>query len=176
MDELDVEVEARQLLNEAARLLAQRRPGEAAERLERARELAPNVERLAVAINLGGAYIMQRRYRQAVPILEEAAKRAPNNAMVWVNLAAAYLGDLSHSTQEMQDRAIAAYEEALRVDPLAANVNYNLGLIYKERGETTRAAAHFWRALEVNPQDEDARTWLRRLGVNMESATEDDEK
>lgn len=156
------------LLNEAAHLLHQHRPGEAAERLEEARQLAP--ENVMLAINLGGAYIMQGKHRRAVPILEEAARLEPDNAMIWTNLAAAYLGRLELSTRDVQDKAITAFERALQLDPLAPNINYNLGLIYRERGDVDRACAHFARAIEVNPDDRDAQAWFRRLSQASSNA------
>ena len=155
------------LLNQGARLLASQRPGEALAPLREALQLAP--DNVSIAINLGGAYIMQRKYRQAVPILERAAQLEPNNAMIWTNLGAAYLGRLELSTQTTQDQAIAAFEKAVQIDPDLHNVHYNLGLIYKDRGEITHACAHFYRALEINPQDRDARLWLKRLQAGDET-------
>jgi len=151
----------RELLNQGARLLSYHRPGEAAAALEQAYALQP--DDVAVAINLGGAYVMQGRFSKAVPVLEAAAEREPDNPMVWTNLAAAYLGRLELSSPQMQDKAIAAFERALLADPQAPNVNYNLGLIYHARGDLKRASAHFWRALEVDPSDRDARLWLDRI-------------
>ncbi len=149
------------LLNEAAHLLQQHRPGEAVTRLEQARQLTP--ENVMLAINLGGAYIMQGKHRQAVPILEAASRLEPDNPMIWTNLAAAYLGRLELSTRDVQDKAIGAFERALQIDPQAPNINYNLGLIYRERNDIERACAHFARAIEVDPDDRDARTWFQRL-------------
>ncbi len=151
----------RELVNRGAQLLRSRRPGEAIALLEEAYALDP--EDVTVAINLGGAYILQERFAEAIPILEAASERDPDNAMVWTNLAAAYLGRLDRATPEMQERAIAAFERALQADPEAPHVNYNLGLIYRARGDLERACAHFWRALEVDPGDRDARHWLDRL-------------
>jgi tetratricopeptide (TPR) repeat protein len=154
--------QAHSLLNEGARLLRQQRPDEAADRLERAQELDPtNVE---IAINLGGAYVMQGHHAKAVSVLEEASRADPDHVMVWINLAAAYLGYLEASDEDGQRKAIAAFEQALALDPKAPSVNYNLGLIYKQRGEIEKAAAHFWRALDVDPSDNDARIRLRQLG------------
>ena len=84
---------------------------------------------------------------------------------VWINLAAAHLGRLELSGPQQQERAIAAYERALQLDPGAPNVHYNLGLIYKDRRDWPRAQAQFRRALEVNPDDDDARYWLDQLAT-----------
>ncbi|MDQ1300193.1 MAG: hypothetical protein QG637_110 [Chloroflexota bacterium] len=150
----------RRLVGDGAGLLAAKRPGEALPKLQEALSLDP--DNVSAAINLGGAFILQGQHAQAVPALETASRLEPDNAMVWSNLAAAHLGKLPFSTQAHQDRAIAAYERALALDPRAPNVHYNLGLIYLERNEMARAAAHFSSALETNPNDRDAQLWLNR--------------
>lgn len=155
--------EFRDALNESARLLSQNRPGEAVQRLEPLYAEAP--EDADVAINLSGAYILQRKWDKAVQVLDEAVKANPDNAMLWANLGAARLGRLEMAGPKQQEQAIEAYWQALHVDPHAPNVHYHLGLIYKERGELTRASAMFQRAVEVNPADVDARYWLKRLTV-----------
>lgn len=155
----------RQALNESARLLRDNRPGEAVRILESLRKAHPDDP--DVAINLGGALILQRKWKRAVAVLEPATRSHPHNAMLWTNLGAAYLGSLETAGPRQQDNAIAAYEQALQVDPQAPNVHYHLGLIHKERGHLKRASAHFQRALEVNPTDRDARYWLDRLGRIM---------
>jgi tetratricopeptide (TPR) repeat protein len=152
-------------LNESARLLSQHRPGEAAAILQPLYEAAP--DHPDVAINLSGAYILQRKWRKAVSILNQAVRNHPNNAMLWTNLGAAELGQLELAGPKQQERAIVAYQNALHADPEAPNVHYHLGLIYKDRGEYTRSAALFQRALEVNPQDRDARHWLDWLSRRM---------
>ena len=152
---------ARRLVAEAAQYLGQHRPGEAVPLLLKARELEP--DNAAAAINLGGAYILQGKHRQAVPVLEEASRLEPDNAMVWTNLAAAYLGKLPFATTEMQDKAIGAFKAALRLDPRAPHVNYNLALVYLERRDIEQAALHLYAALDTNPNDRDAALWLSRI-------------
>lgn len=154
-------VDFQQMLNNSAHFLRQNRPSEAVQLLEPLHEEQPTHP--DVAINLGGAYILQRKWNKAVKILGKAAVANPENAMLWINLAAAELGNLQTAGPRQQDRAIRAYERALQVDPSAPNVHYHLGLIYKERGELMRASAFFQRALEVNPSDKDARHWIDRL-------------
>lgn len=153
--------QVRRLVGEAARLLAAKRPGEAVTLLTEAWELDP--QNVATAINLGGAYILQGRHDRAVPYLEEVVRLDPDNVAVWTNLAAAYLGKLPFASIEMQDRAIAAYEQALALDPRAPNVHYNLGLIFLERDDPLRASAHFYGALETDPNDRDAQLWLDKI-------------
>ncbi|MCB0061374.1 MAG: tetratricopeptide repeat protein [Caldilineaceae bacterium] len=154
-------VDFQQALNNSAHFLRQNRPSEAVQLLEPLHEEQPTHP--DVAINLGGAYILQRKWNKAVKILGKAAVANPENAMLWTNLAAAELGNLQTAGPRQQERAIRAYERALQVDPTVPNVHYHLGLIYKERGELMRASAFFQRALEVNPNDKDARHWIDRL-------------
>jgi Flp pilus assembly protein TadD len=149
------------LLADGARLLSLHRPGEAIMPLMKVYELDP--DNAVAAINLGGAYILQGKHKQAVPVLERAAQLEPDNEMVWINLAAAYLGKLPFATSQMQDRAIEAFEHALALNPHAPNVHYNLGLIHIERNDIEQAALHFYAALESDPNDRDAETWLGRI-------------
>jgi tetratricopeptide (TPR) repeat protein len=151
-----------QRLNASAELLRHNRPGEAVEALLELYDQAP--EHPDVAINLSGAYIMQAKWTRALAVLKKAVAVHPANAMLWTNMGAAQLGRLELAGPQQQEKAIEAYQRALRADPLAPNVHYHLGLIYKERGELNRASAFFQRALEVNPGDRDARHWLDRIG------------
>jgi cytochrome c-type biogenesis protein CcmH/NrfG len=148
-------------LNESAHLLRQNRPGEAVAKLRDLYRQAP--EHPDVAINLGGAYILQNKWNRAVEVLRKAVRHNPDNVMLWSNLGAAELGHLELSGPKQQEKAIAAYQAALQIDPEAPNVHYHLGLIYKERKEYVRAGAFFQRALEVNAADRDARLWLERI-------------
>jgi tetratricopeptide (TPR) repeat protein len=148
-------------LNESANLLRQNRPGEAIRYLEELHATAPGHP--DVAINLSGAYIMQGKWNRAVSVLTKAVALHPDNAMLWTNMGAAQLGRLELAGPVQQEKAIEAYQRALRADSQAPNVHYHLGLIYKERGELNRAGAFFQRALEVNAGDRDAQHWLDRI-------------
>lgn len=152
-------------LNVSAQLLQQNRPEEAIEHLLELHEVAP--ENADVAINLSGAYILLTKWNRAVNVLKKAVAHHPSNAMLWTNMGAAELGRLEFSGPVQQEKAIAAYQRALRADPSAPNVHYHLGLIYKERGELNRAGAFFQRALEVNAGDRDAQYWLDRIGRQL---------
>ncbi len=62
--------------------------------------------------------------------------------------------------------AAAMYEDALVADPLYANICVNLGFVLKELGKTDAAKHHLERAIQINPQLEDA---LHLLGQIAES-------
>lgn len=148
---------------ESIRLLHDGQAAEAIALLEPLYEQRPGD--IEIALNLGGAYVLEQRYEAAAELLERAARQAPDNYNVWVNLAAARLGPLEESDEGQQRRAIEAYERALAVNPDVANVHYMLGLIYRSRGDNNRAAAHFTRALEQDPKDRDAQRMLAAIAA-----------
>jgi tetratricopeptide (TPR) repeat protein len=45
--------------------------------------------------------------------------------------------------------AIAAYREAIRLDPLCADAHYNLGLLCEALGEKAEAIKHFHNAQKI---------------------------
>ncbi|NIP52669.1 MAG: tetratricopeptide repeat protein, partial [Aliifodinibius sp.] len=94
---------------------------------------------------------MNKKFRKAVPILETLSEYEPDNAMVWTNLGAAYLGNPVLAMDKQQLKAIAAFEQALEIDPIAPNVAYNIGLIYRDRQEHEEAIYWFRQAIKANP-------------------------
>jgi tetratricopeptide (TPR) repeat protein len=151
-------------LNHGAQLLRQGKAHEAVPYLEQAHQLSG--DSVPVLLTLGGAYIMTGRHKEAIPLLERAQEMEPDNAMVWINLGAAYLGNPNLATSEQQMQAIEAFQRALELNPAAPSVHYNLGLIFADRDEIDLAIAAFRQALQVNPLDDDARLWLRKLGTD----------
>lgn len=121
-----------------------------------------NPDHFDAALNLSGAYILTKKFKQAVKILS-SHEQAPPNAMVWTNLGAAYLGNPILARDEEQLQAIAAFKQALAIDPIAPNVAYNIGLIYRDRREYALAISWFQRAVQANPNDQDARNLIEKL-------------
>ena len=150
-----------QLFEDGTRLLHRGQVDEALPLLKKAYKLRP--DHPDTAINLSGAYILTKRFKKAVPLLETLSEQDPDNPMVWTNLGAAYLGNPVLAQDEHQVRAIAAFEQALQVDPIAPNVAYNIGLIYRDRKEFDVAIYWFRQAIRANPADPDARSLLAKL-------------
>lgn len=150
-----------QLFRKGTALLHQGKVMEARPFLEQAHKLEP--DHRDAALNLSGAYILTKKFRKAVALLEPLSEQYPDEAMIWTNLGAAYLGNPVLARDEEQQQAIAAFEKALAINPMAPNVAYNIGLIYRDRRETERAIVWFKKAIRTNPNDQDARNLLRSL-------------
>lgn len=119
-----------------------------------------------VALNLGAAYILDKKFQQAVEVLEPLRDDHGDNANLWVNLGAAYLGNPVLADDDQQFNAVVAFSIALKLDPKAPNVAYNLGLIHKDRKEYDVAFRWFGIALKTNPDDKDAAYWLEQLATD----------
>lgn len=156
----DARQQALQLLNEGALLLRSQRPDEALEPLQQAHELLPDDP--DIDITLGGALVMAAKWNKAVRLLEQSVEQHPDNAQLWLNLAAAYLGRLELSPRSRQDQAIEAYKKAIELDPVAPSAQYNIGLIYAEQESWDQAAEWFQAAVRANPNDQDATYWLKK--------------
>jgi len=151
---------AYRLLDEGVRLLNAGRYGEALDILREANELLPHDP--DITMTLGGAMILAGKWNTAERFLEEAVEMHPDNPQLWLNLAAATLGRLEFSSRQRQDHAIAAYEQAIALDPVAPSAHYNVGLIHAERKDWERAIEWFEAAVRANPLDKDARWWLKK--------------
>jgi tetratricopeptide (TPR) repeat protein len=150
-----------QLFRKGTQLLHQGKVMEARPFLEQAHELAPDHK--DAALNLSGVYILTKKFRKAVAILEPLSEQHPDETTIWTNLGAAYLGNPVLARDAEQLQAIDAFEKALRTNPVAPNVAYNVGLIYRDRKETDQAIAWFKKAIRANPNDRDARNLLSSL-------------
>ena len=94
----------------------------------------------------------------------------PNVTQLWVNLGAAALGNPVLATDEKQQRALRAFEHALKLDPFAPNIEYNIGLIQRDRGEMQLAINAFKRAADTDPKDMDARRLAERLQARLDES------
>ncbi len=146
---------------EGTRFLHQGKAQEAIPFLKQAVQMQP--ENIDAVINLSGAFILDRQFRQAIAILEPFTDLPLNNAMLWINLGAAYLGNPVLARESEQKSAIEAFMRALDIDPLAPSVAYNLGLVYEDRKEFEESIYWFGKAVQANPRDEHAWRKIERL-------------
>lgn len=159
------------LLRQGTEALHQGDVAKATRFLERAHQLDPDNH--DATLNLGGAYILSKKFAQAVALLEPLSEREPHNPMVWTNLGAAYLGNPILAKEAEQIRAIAAFERAIELNPAAPNVAYNLGLVHLDRQDNEQALHWFRRAVQANPNDRDARRFLDQLAGETKDKREE---
>ena len=96
----------------------------------------------AAAFDKALGLIDQKRYDDAIALLEDVAKEEPNSADVWTLLGFAY-----RSTGKTEP-AFAAYNKALLLDPDHVGANEYLGELYLQVGDLAKAKAQL-RILET---------------------------
>jgi Flp pilus assembly protein TadD len=67
--------------------------------------------------------------------------------------------------------AIDAYHRAIALKPSFASAHVNLGIALAQQGDTAGARAEFETALNLNPDDANARADLARLDAQQKPAT-----
>jgi len=101
--------------------------------------------------------------KQTAAELEEAVKRQPGNAELYIKLGFTY------TRLEKADDAQRAFESAVLLDPKRAIAHYMLGLIYEKKGLKDKAIAS-WQACLDNAAEphlrETARKHLHHLSAN----------
>jgi len=94
--------------------------------------------------DLALAYGITARRDRALPLLELAAREAPDDVEVLLYLAELYRNG------DQPDRAIPLYQRAIRLDPAQVTASVGLGGILMERGQNREAARLFQDALSKN--------------------------
>ena len=147
--------------------------GPAAEHLEKAYQEDPTPQ---ISYWLGLAYLKSGRPREAIPRLEAALDKQPDNPDLLYYTAKAYsavsaqlrltllrtapdsasarqaVGD-DHALNGRTDQAIVEYEEALERTPQAVGIHRALGDLYREASRLEDAVRHYELELRRTPDD-----------------------
>ena len=65
----------------------------------------------------------------------------------------AYLDGLRYGREERYEEAIAAYQQAIKLDPKKANYYYELGKIYRKQERYEEAIAAYQQAIQLDPKN-----------------------
>ena len=99
----------------------------------------------------------------ATQVFEEALRLDPDFALAQAGLGEAYWRKyLATRDAVWFERAIAAGDRALVLDPYQAQVHVLLGIVYHGTGKIERAIEEFERARELQPASDDPYRWLGR--------------
>ena len=105
-------------------------------------------------ILLGWSYLKLGELGRARTELERGLALGPRDPNAYY--AHEGLGWIAYRTGD-QNRALAAFNEALRLTPGYHNAHDGLGWVYLARRDVVRAEANFMAALKIAPDDRDAR-------------------
>jgi len=107
---------------------------------------------------LGQAYLIDKQYAKAAPILDKFARAHVESAGAWYNLGVA----LSRSSQWKP--AAEALEKTIKLAPTNAAAMLELGYVYESDKQYDKALAVYQRAYEASGQrDETARAGIDRV-------------
>jgi len=120
---------------------------------------------------LGALLSNQGRPAEGIPHLQKAVELSPGAASYHYALGNAYRS--LRDDPDALNKARAAFERALELDPATPIVHYFYGLTLEELGETASAAREYRRTLELEPKFGSARYRLgaayRTLGMGEEA-------
>lgn len=180
----DSKAQAIHAYNEAAAFLREKKYDEAIVSLNKSIALDNTV--YLPYYYLGVIYFEQGKFQEAVEPLTKAAALNPAYANAYRLLASVYekLGDKTQAEKYTKlaqekggktapdaynegvaafnagdmDKAIRAFDEALKLDEKFSPAYYQLGLSYVNKGENEKAVAAFKKYLELKPDGEEAET------------------
>jgi Tfp pilus assembly protein PilF len=101
-----------------------------------------------IVVYAGAAFSRGLVWRNDLTLWSDTVKKSPQSPNALYNLAWTL-----HQRAEPgdKDRALALYEEALRIKPNKEDAHYNAALIYQERGQYRKALEHFLASLRLRP-------------------------
>ncbi len=107
---------------------------------------------------LGQAYLFDKQYTKAAPLLEKFARAHSDSAGAWYNLGLAY------SRSDQWKPAATALEQAAKLAPTSLGVLLELGYVYESDKLYDKALPVYERAFEASGRkDETAREAIQRL-------------
>jgi tetratricopeptide (TPR) repeat protein len=77
---------------------------------------------------------------------------------------------LAFQKEKLDDLALRAYQQALRLAPNSAKVNRQIGYYYLSKGDKVRAREYLYRSFQLNRKQADVAGELGRLGVDISGA------
>lgn len=141
---------------------------------------------IAIKQNLGMAYVVNKQYHAALPLLEQAAQydrqlaesnsSLPTTAKLPVQPNAELQAQLAEVYLELGqvNQAIAQFNYALSLTASRAEWQHNLAVLYLRNNEKQLALQHFTRALQLQPDNDIARHMILALsGTSSNQAPPD---
>ena len=115
----------------------------------------------------GRAFLERRDHKDkidvAIQMFEDSLEIEPDFALAQAGLGEAFWMKYEATRDDhWVERALAASDCALMLDPRQSQVHISLGIVYHGTGKIGRAIEAFERAIELQPLNDDAHRWLGR--------------
>src|SRR4030042_3460793 len=107
---------------------------------------------------LGLLYYKTKKFDKAVEVLQEVVTKADPSTQEYSE--ALYNMAYSYDLMGQSDKAIQAYETALKVSPNDKDLIFNMGRLYFMQENYEKAVENFKRVVELSPDDADSYTNL----------------
>jgi superkiller protein 3 len=119
--------------------------------LQKSLELKPNDQAYS---NLGTAYLLKERYREASEAYHKATELNPTDPLLWGNLGHSYRwAGMADQANDAYKRALAGIERQRAVDPNDARLLSRRALYLSGLGEQKRALEGIGEAIRANRGD-----------------------
>lgn len=128
-------------------------------------EIAPDHKGLKYRLGMVWAHHFPEKSTEATALLAEAVQEEPDNAD-----AVYQYGLLLNEKLGQQEEAIEKLQQTLSLSPDHPFANYDLALIYHQKGMTDEANAAYQQAIQVNPE---LKTPENDMAFNVASPTEE---
>jgi tetratricopeptide (TPR) repeat protein len=112
-------------------------------------------------LNLGYAYYKKKEYDEALEAFNHAARLNPGDYKAHLNLGIVFT-DLN-----MFEQAVSSFDRAFMIRKTAADVHYYSGRLFEAMGDEEGAVTSYQEAVRFDPMYQEAKTALRRLGVDL---------
>ena len=107
--------------------------------------------------NLGFLYLQKQDLKRGRRVLEQAVRLDPDLLQARINLASVYI------LAEEYAKAIEQLSIAIEQNPAYIPAYGNLGIVYLRTGDVEKARRMFEKILELDPQNQQARSFLNQL-------------
>ncbi len=138
---------------------------DALQQLKVAETIDPKFE--APIYNEGLVYKAQKQYDQALGAFTRAAKVAPRDYKNYLQMGVIY------NIQGKYKDAVAALNKANQNEPGSADIIYQIGVSAEKTGDKAGAQEMYQQAINFDPNYQDAKDALARLGVKNPSGSLD---
>lgn len=114
---------------------------------------------------LGNLYYQNKEYEKAIKVLNEVTAKADPHSKEFSE--ALHSIAISYDLMGQSDKAIEAYENALKVAPEDVDLMFNMGRLYFMQENYEKAIESFQKVLEKDPDDFDSNLNIGNVYINI---------